>query len=112
MCANEFGGAGVHGNALFVPCTNGLERTNVQSDGTIRNVWRAPSQVTGSPAIGGGAVWALAPSSGTLYALSEGTGRVLATIPVGSVVRFATPALSGSLVLVPTLTGITAVNGA
>ncbi len=79
---------------------------------TLRALWRAPAGVTGSPAIGGNAVWALAPGSGTLYALDEATGWVLRTITIGSTVRFATPELSGNLVLVPTTTGLTAISGA
>ena len=55
---------------------------------------------------------ALDPGGGTLYALNEQTGAVAASISVGTAVRFATPALTGRLVLVPTQTGITAVNGA
>lgn len=112
VCANEFGGAGVHGNALFVPCTDGLRRLDLQPNVMLRANWRAPAGVTGSPAIGGNAVWALAPGSGMLYALDETTGRVLGTITVDSTVRFATPELSGNLVLVPTTTGITAISGA
>jgi len=54
---------------------------------------------------------ALDPGAGVLYALGEGSGRVFSRIAVGSTVRFATPALSGGLVLVPTRTGITAVSG-
>jgi hypothetical protein len=57
-------------------------------------------------------VWALDPGGGTLYSLNEQTGAVAASISVGTAVRFATPALTGRLVLVPTQTGITAISGA
>jgi hypothetical protein len=78
----------------------------------VHTGWRAPSNVTGSPVVGGGRVWALDPGGGTLYSINETSGAVAASISVGTTVRFATPALSGRLVLVPTQTGITAISGA
>lgn len=111
-CQSQFGGAAVHQNAIYAPCTDGLRKLALLANGTVQAGWRAPAEVTGTPVLGGGAVWALAPRSGSLYALSESTGQVLETIAVGSLARFATPALSGTLALIPTTTGITAVNGA
>lgn len=111
-CQSQFGGAAVHQNAIYAPCTDGLRKLALLANGTVQAGWRAPAEVTGTPVLGGGAVWALAPRSGSLYALNESTGQVLGTIAVGSLARFATPALSGTLALIPTTTGITAVNGA
>ncbi|MCU1587641.1 MAG: hypothetical protein JWN31_1134 [Frankiales bacterium] len=111
-CAQQFGGSAIHGSSLFLPCTDGVRQLVLTSAGLLRLGWKAPSSVTGSPVVGGGAVWSLAPSTGRLYALDEATGRVLHTFAVGNVVRFATPALSGNLVLVGTTTGITALAGA
>jgi len=112
LCSDQFGTAGVHRNAVFAACGDGLRRMNLQPNGTLSGSWRAPSGVVGTPAIGGGAVWSLNPGSGTLYGMDEATGKVLGTVPVGSTVRFATPELSGSLVLVGTRTGVTAISGA
>jgi hypothetical protein len=56
-------------------------------------------------------VWALDPSTGVLYELSERTGAVVHTVNVGARTRFATPALSGSLLLIGTTSGVTALNG-
>jgi len=112
LCNDQFGTAGVHRNAVFAACGDGLRRMNLQPNGTLTGSWRAPAGVVGTPAIGGGAVWSLNPGSGTLYGMDEATGRVLGTVPVGPTVRFATPELSGSLVLVGTRTGVTAINGA
>ena len=110
-CATQFGGPAVHNNVVIAPCTDGLRQLVLRSDGNVVAGWRAPAAVTGSPVIGAGLVWALDPGAGVLYALGEGSGRVFSRIAVGSTVRFATPALSGGLVLVPTRTGITAVSG-
>ncbi len=110
-CATQFGGPAVHHNVVIAPCTDGLRQLVLRSDGSIVAGWRAPAAVTGSPVIGAGLVWSLDPAGGVLYALGEGSGRVFSRITVGSTVRFATPALSGNLVFVPTRTGITAVSG-
>jgi hypothetical protein len=111
-CATQFGGPAVHSYNVYAPCTDGVRHLVIGPDGVVHAGWRAPSNVTGSPVVGGGRVWALDPSGGTLYALNEQSGAVAGQISVGTTVRFATPALTGRLVLVPTQTGITAVSGA
>ena len=111
-CAAQFGGSAVHGSSLFLPCTDGIRQLILGSNGLLHTGWKASSSLTGSPVVGGGAVWTLDTGNGQLYALSEATGRVMSSIAVGNVVRFATPALSGNLALVGTTTGITAVAGA
>ena len=47
-----------------------------------------------------------------LYALAESSGAVRTSLNVGTMTRFMTPALSGSLALVGTTTGIVAVANA
>ena len=111
-CASQFGGAAVHGNTVYAPCTNGLRQITITSGGGIQPGWRAPAGVTGSPVVGGNEVWALDVGAGVLYALAERTGAVHGSVTVGAVTRFATPTLSGTLALVPTTTGVTAVRGA
>jgi hypothetical protein len=44
-------------------------------------------------------------SAGKLHALDPATGQALAQIPVGETSRFATPAIYGSVMLVPAFTG-------
>jgi len=51
-------------------------------------------------------VWALDQSGGVLHALDPANGQTLERVSVGETSRFATPAIYGSLVLVPTLTGV------
>jgi len=90
-----------------VPCTSGLLRVDVHGRVLSRG-WQADSSITGSPVVGGGAVWTLDTDSGTLHALRETDGRPLAHVSVGSVTRFASPVLTGSQVLVGTTSGVRA----
>ncbi|MGH2479601.1 MAG: PQQ-binding-like beta-propeller repeat protein, partial [Ktedonobacteraceae bacterium] len=74
-CASSaFGGAAVSNQMAFIPCTDGLREIKLGSDGKLSNGWSAPSQVSGSPIVGGNTVYALDPSDGTLYALDAATG--------------------------------------
>jgi hypothetical protein len=111
-CATQFGGAAVHSYNVYASCTDGIRHLVIGTDGAVHGGWKAASNINGSPVVGGQRVWSLDAGGGTLYALNEQTGAVAGSVSVGTTVRFATPALSGRLVLVPTKTGITAVNGA
>jgi hypothetical protein len=63
--------------------------------------------------VGGGAVWVADWNSGTLYELGQASGAVLHHIGLGTgLPHFASPSLSGSLVLVGTMAGVIAVAGA
>jgi outer membrane protein assembly factor BamB len=104
-----YGGAATLGNRAYIPCTEGLREVSVGSGPPVTLGWRAPAQVTGSPVIGGHTVYSLA-SDGTLYALDADTGVTRASIPIGGVTRFATPALAGNALYIGTLTGITAIG--
>jgi outer membrane protein assembly factor BamB len=104
-----FGGMARAGSSAFLPCLGGVQRIDV-SGGRPHRVWRAPPAVSGSPVVGGGAVWALDTNAGDLHALSRSSGRTIASRHIGAVSRFASPTLAGSLVLVPTLHGVTAVR--
>ena len=68
------------------------------------------ASITGSPVIGGGRIWALDTNAGVLYALDPSTGKSLSQVNVGVANRFATPALYGGDVIMPTLAGITVVR--
>jgi len=56
-----------------------------------------------SPVIGGGRIWVLDTNAGVLHALDPATGKSLGQVAVGAANRFATPALYGADVIVPTL---------
>ncbi|MFL6140181.1 MAG: PQQ-binding-like beta-propeller repeat protein [Frankiaceae bacterium] len=107
-CA-AYGGSAVSGSVVYLPCSDGVRALQVGAS-SLRFRWHASP--AGSPVVGGGAVWSIDPSGGTLYALSPSTGAVLRHISVGTTSRFATPALRyDGHVLVPTLDGIVSVAG-
>jgi len=110
VCA-AFGGAAVSGSVAYVPCLTGLAAVNTAGN-SVTVAWRGPADVWGSPVIGGGAIWVASPDSGVLDELSPATGQVRYQLRVASALpHFVSPTLSGTLVLVGTLTGVTAVSG-
>ncbi|MDT4920005.1 MAG: hypothetical protein QOI15_907 [Pseudonocardiales bacterium] len=108
LCTS-FGGTAQLGEQVFVPCTDGVRAVRVDASGQLQELWHADSDVWGSPVVGGGRVWALNPDSGTLYALDPATGAVVDSADVGETSRFATPAIYGNHLFVPTLAGLTVV---
>jgi outer membrane protein assembly factor BamB len=102
----SFGGAAVQGNVVFLPCTDGVRAASVDDDGHLHVLWHASESITGSPVIGGGRVWVLDPKGGILHALDPATGQSQTQVAVGEANRFATPALYGADVIVPTLAGV------
>ena len=115
MCngAEAFGTNAFDGSHLFVPCSNHIQQVNV--DVTHRSMslgWVGPAVgAAGSPILAGGSLWTIDRASGTLYALNPANGTVRTTISVGPVAHFASPAAALGLVIVPTLSGITAFAG-
>jgi outer membrane protein assembly factor BamB len=107
---HAYGGAAVSGQSFFIPCTEGLRQFTLTAGSRVVSGWRAPSQVTGSPVVGGQTVYSLSPFAGVLYALDAATGKVRAQISVGTAARFNTPTLWGTTVFVGTNKGITAVS--
>jgi outer membrane protein assembly factor BamB len=106
----SFGGAAVDGDVVYLPCTDGVRAVRVDDAGKLHVLWHTDDATTGSPVIGGGRVWALDPDGGVLHALDPATGKSTGQVNVGETSRFATPALSGSTVIVPTLAGIAVVR--
>jgi hypothetical protein len=106
----SFGGAAVNRDVVYLPCTDGVRAVRVDDGGKLHVLWHADDAITGSPVIGGGRVWVLDSDGGVLHALDPATGKSTAQVTVGETNRFATPALSGSRVIVPTLAGIAVVH--
>jgi outer membrane protein assembly factor BamB len=102
----SYGGPAVAGNVVYLPCTDGVRAVRIDSAGALHELWHAADPVAGSPVVGGGRVWTLDQAGGVLHALDPATGRTLEQASVGVTSRFATPAIYGSLVLVPTLAGV------
>jgi outer membrane protein assembly factor BamB len=108
-----FGGAAVHGTIAYVPCASGGMAAVDTAGRRIRVLWRGPAPATGSPVIGGGAVWVTDVDAGDLYQLDPATGHVRQRIALGSPLpHFASPSLSGPFALIGTMSGVTAVAGA
>ena len=103
---NSFGGAATVGSEVFVPCTDGVRAVRVNSNGTMTVLWHAASNINGTPTAGAGYIWALDSGAGVLHALNPSTGASVYSLSVGSVNRFAAPALYAGAVFVGTLSGI------
>jgi YVTN family beta-propeller protein len=108
----SFGGASVAGGVAYVPCTDGVRAVAIGQNGHPSVRWHAGVPASGSPTVGGGAVWVPDYDSGTLYALDQRTGKVIAQVPTGELPHFASPTLSGSTAYVGTMHGVVAVDGA
>ncbi|HEX3782037.1 MAG TPA: PQQ-binding-like beta-propeller repeat protein [Pseudonocardiaceae bacterium] len=107
-----FGGASVAGNTAYLPCRGSAVRAvTVAANGTPTMTWTAPDGVSGSPVVGGGAVWVVDPT-GTLYALDQATGAVRGRLALGEVPHFASPTLAGRQAYVGTVDGVVAISGA
>ena len=110
---SAYGGAATSGNFAYIPCRDGIREIKLESGVSSPQVtveWKASSQISGSPIIGGDTVYTLDTSGGVLYALNAGTGAPRAALHVGVTSRFATPTLSESTLYVGTMTGIVAVS--
>lgn len=108
LCRSFGGTAAEAPNFVYVPCTDGVRKVRINSNGSLDVMWRASANVNGSPVLGGGRVWALDPSAGVLHALDPATGADRGQWATGAVTRFATPALWHSAIYVPTTTGAVA----
>ena len=106
----SFGGAAVDGDVVYLPCTDGVRAVRVDDAGHLHVLWHTSGSITGSPVIGGGRIWVLDTTAGVLHALDPSTGTSLGQVDVGVANRFATPALYGAEVIVPTLAGIAVVR--
>jgi hypothetical protein len=102
-----FGVSAVTGATVYLPCTGGVTRVDVNSNGTFAKAWTSTG-VPGSPVAGPGALYSL---GGThLYAISGHTGKLIGTVSVGTTTRFATPMLMGNRIYVGTVDGLIATN--
>ncbi len=110
---SAFGGAAVRGAVAYVPCEGGGLAAVDTAGSRIRVLWRGPPAAAGSPVLSAGAVWVTDWDAGTLYQLDPATGQARRQIALGSPLpHFASPSLSGPLVLIGTMSGVVAVSGA
>jgi len=108
-----YGGAAVSGSVVYEPCESGGMAAISTAGGTIRVLWRGPSNAWGSPVVGGGAVWVIDWNSGTLYQLNQASGAVQRTLSLGTALpHFASMSMSGDHAYIGTNEGVTCVSGA
>jgi outer membrane protein assembly factor BamB len=100
VCAGALGGTASSGPMVWVPCSDGLVALRVTQT-TISIAWKASSPRLGSPIVAAGAVWAIEPESGRLYALDITSGTVLFTTVIGPARHFSTPAATEGFVVAP-----------
>ncbi len=100
VCAGAWGGTASSGPMVWVPCSDGLVALSV-TQATISIAWKASPPRLGSPIVAAGAVWAIEPESGRLYALNITSGAVLYTANLGQAHHFSTPAATEGFVVAP-----------
>lgn len=108
----SFGGTAVSADTVYVPCTDGVRAVRIDGAGRASVRWHAPDNVAGSPVVGGGRVYSVDTDGGVLIALDPSTGAQRERVAVGALSRFATPAISGSRLYLPTLSGLAIVDTA
>ena len=100
VCDGAWGGTAWSGDLVYVPCSDGLFAVRFSAS-ALSVAWHADHPVLGSPIVSAGAVWAVEPGSGTLYALDPAAGRTLySTRLTSSAMHFATPAATDGFVVV------------
>ena len=99
VCSGAWGGTAWVDTTVFVPCVDGLYALSVGS--TINVLWHNANPILGSPIVSAGAVWAIEPDSGELYAFNPADGHELFATGVGAAMHFSTPAATEGFVVVP-----------
>jgi outer membrane protein assembly factor BamB len=100
VCAGAWGGTAWSGPMVWVPCSDGLVALSLTST-SISVVWKAVRPRLGSPIVAAGALWAIEPDTGRLYALDLTTGAVLYSTNLGAARHFSTPAATEGYVVAP-----------
>jgi outer membrane protein assembly factor BamB len=100
VCSGAWGGTAWMNSVVFVPCTDGLYALNVSSS-SVSVMWRAEHPSLGSPIVSAGVVWAIEPSSATLFALDASSGAVRFSTSLGAAEHFSTPAATDGFVVAP-----------
>jgi outer membrane protein assembly factor BamB len=111
VCAGAWGGTATSGQVVYVPCANGLYALEV-AQGALAVAWHVPHPVLGSPILAAGAVWAIEPSSGILYALNPATGATMYSVSLGRAQHFSTPAATEGYVVTPAGSKVVAISTA
>ena len=110
-CAAFGGSARVDAGTVLMPClfSNQIRKLKV-SGNTLSWGWSADN-LYGSPVVGGSFVYVADRSSGDLVVLRLSDGTVRQRLHAGSLTHFPSATISGPMVFVPTLSGVTAFAG-
>jgi len=118
VCSGDAdGGNAAAGGFVYVPCNEGVRAVDI---GSASLSWQQTGGPNGPPVISGGLLWSLSwgspegPNSqpGSMFGLDPATGAILAgPVPVGNVPHFAAPSAALGLLLVGTVSGVTALSG-
>ncbi|MGH3509148.1 MAG: PQQ-binding-like beta-propeller repeat protein [Nocardioidaceae bacterium] len=107
-----FGGAArVDARTLLMPCkgNDSIRQLKVAAS-SMHWGWTA-SNLSGSPVVAGGYAYVADADSGDLVVLRLGNGSVAGRAAAGSLTHFPSATISGPMIFVPTLTGVTAFTG-
>jgi outer membrane protein assembly factor BamB len=111
----SMGGTAHVDTTIIVPCTDGLQQIQVDSNGEMHLGWHEPQSIHMPPVIGGHTVYSLS-SDGVLYALNLTNGKVRTSLYLGSSIQnfaiptFATPTVAGGHIFAGTMSGIVGVT--
>ncbi len=100
VCAGAWGGTAWLGQRVWIPCSDGLVALDV-TESSISVAWKAPNPRLGSPVVAAGALWAIEPDSGRLFALDLTSGAVLYALSLGQARHFSTPAATEGFLVAP-----------
>jgi outer membrane protein assembly factor BamB len=114
LCGGAFGGTAWAGDTVYVPCTDGLYAISVTASPAgpvaLSVRWRNAGARTASPILSAGAVWAIDPSTATLFALDPASGSVRYSTALGAAAHFSTPAATDGFVVAPAGHDVVAVS--
>jgi polyvinyl alcohol dehydrogenase (cytochrome) len=110
VSCKAFGGSAVSGSRVYLPCTTGTLAVDVDSNGIPTRRWSVAGP--GSPVVYGATLVVPDAGAGLLRTYDASTGGRGPTyqIPLGSLTRFATPALDLNRVYIGTTRGVVAVS--
>jgi outer membrane protein assembly factor BamB len=103
-----YGGLAYLAPLVYVPCTDGLYALRIEGN-SFSTDWKQGSSA-GPPIVAGGLVWTI-DSGGTLHGYAADSGAPVASVELGSVTHFATPAAGGGRLFAPADTQVVAFAG-
>jgi len=99
ICAGGYGGTARVGQAVLVPCDDGLVKVVVGTS-NFSVAWKASGFDSGSPIETGDIVWAVNISTADLLGFNLSTGQPVDSFALGSVDHFITPGAAPGMLLV------------